>query len=512
MAETLALFPHIWHGNVGYEGYLNDRVAALPEILQDAGYFTTMSGKWHLGLTPDRFPASPGFNDSFALLSGGGNHFNNEAPIPALWPIYTRNFQFVNRSTLQNFYSSDYFTTQLIDSLRSNAETRKKPFFAYLPFTAPHWPLHAPIDLINKYQGIYDEGPDVLRAKRLETQKKLGLVSPDIVPSSVYTNAPEWETLTATERNMSAKTMQVYAAMVEGVDHAVGRVIDYLHKTSQFENTFILFISDNGAEGGIIGNLSILSLPFFNNSYENIGNSDSFVSYGPRWAQASTAPSRLNKGHITEGGIRCPAIVHFPKFNQSLNISHEFTTVMDVLPTILELAGIPHPGTMFHNRTVVKPKGLSWVPHLLNPEKHIHDVHNKQDFVGWELFGEQAIRRGNYKAVLIPNQSNTAKWELYNLTSDKGELFDLADEQEDVLKDLMEAWSVYETEMGVVLAKDGWAVRYPSEFFDVPTAQTTTSTLGQIENAGSMISTNSISFLSILFIWLFPFFLKSKKI
>lgn len=512
MVETMAVFPHIWQGKVGYEGYLNDRVAALPEILQDAGYFTTMSGKWHLGLTYDRFPVRRGFEDSFALLSGGGNHFIYTVPIPALRPIYVRNSQILNETTFKDFYSSDYFASQLIDSLKSNAATSKKPFFAYLPFTAPHWPLQAPADLIAKYQGMYREGPTVLREKRLEAQKQLGLLPSDIASASVYTNAPEWETLTSSEQAFSAKTMEVYAAMVERMDFAIGRVLDYLKESDQFENTFILFMSDNGADSAALGNVSILSspqlAPFFNNSYANIGNKNSLIAYGPRWAQASTAPTRMSKGHITEGGIRCPAIVHFPNFSKPLNISHEFITVMDVLPTVLELVGITHPGTVFRNRTVVEPKGISWVSHLLASEEHVHYVHDEQEFIGWELFGEQAIRRGTYKAIFIPNQSNTSKWELYNLTWDKGELVNLADERPDVLDELIRAWSAYESEMGVVLAEDGWAIRYPPELFDIPSAPTTTTTAPSgIGSVGVITCINlvlSICLLSLL--WLCSFF------
>ncbi|CAF4794790.1 unnamed protein product, partial [Rotaria sp. Silwood2] len=157
--------------------------------------------------------------------------------------------------------------------------------------------------------------------------------------------------------------MEIYAAMVERMDFAIGRVIDYLKESDQFENTFILFISDNGAEGASIDSIPISSTwnpeKFFNNSYENIGNKDSFVSYGLRWAEAATAPSRMVKGYITEGGIRCPAIVHYPKLRTSLKISDEFTTVMDILPTVLEVANIPHPGTTFRQRAVVQPRGKS---------------------------------------------------------------------------------------------------------------------------------------------------------
>ncbi|CAF1380024.1 unnamed protein product [Didymodactylos carnosus] len=471
LAEVVQLHQSTWEGKAGYEGYLNDRVAALPEILQDAGYFTTMSGKWHLGITEDRFPKRRGFDDSFALLPGAGNHYAYEIAVPFLPPLYARNDEFVNHTTLKDYYSSDYFATELIASLKSNAGKNAKPFFAYLAFTAPHWPLQAPAELVAKYKGVYDGGPAVLREKRLENQRKAGLLSPDTVPSPVHTDQQEWDKLTPDEQAFSAKTMAIFAAMVERVDFAIGRVVDYLKQIDQFENTFILFMSDNGAEGVILEAIPILSpaLPvqYFNNSYDNIGNKDSFMWYGPRWAQASTAPSRMSKGYITEGGIRCPAIVHYPGFGTPLNISHEFTTVMDIVPTILELAGIPHPGTTFRNRTVVTPRGKSWVSHLLNSDEHVHHVHGDHDFIGWELFGQRAIRRGNYKAIWIPNESHTEKWELYDLTQDKGELINLADEQNDVLNELIEAWLVYEAETGVIIADDGWAVRYPPDIFGI---------------------------------------------
>ena len=467
MAEEILNHPDIWHGKPGYEGYLNDRVAALPEIMQDAGYFTTMSGKWHLGLTPKQIPAKRGFDDSFSLLPGAGNHYAYEIAESFLPPVYVRNSTYIDYETLEDFYSSDYFVTELIKSLQSNAATNKKPFFAYLPFTAPHWPLQAPTEIIDKYRGKYDEGPSVLHKKRLETQRKLGLLLSDTIsPTDDIAEEEEWKKLTPTEKAYSAKTMEIYAAMVDRMDFAIGRVIDYLKESEQFENTFIVFMSDNGAEGASLDTIPISSTwnpdKFFNNSYENIGNKDSFVTYGLQWAQAATAPSRMVKGHITEGGIRCPAIVHYPKLHTSLKISDTFTTVMDILPTVLELANITHPGTTFRKRPVVTPRGKSWVPYLLNPDEHKH-VHSEFDFTGWELFGQRAIRRGNYKAILVPNESNTAKWELYDLSQDKGELINLANERQDVLKELVEAWFIYETETGVILAEDGWAVRMSSD-------------------------------------------------
>lgn len=479
LAEIIGLFPQIYAGKPGYEGYLNKRVVALPEILRDAGYFTTMSGKWHLGRAVGQYPADRGFDDSFATLGGGMNHYFADQFFPPLRTVYVRNSELVNRTTLEGFYSSDYLADQLIESLKRNCNGDKKPFFAYLPFAAPHWPLQAPADLIAKYKGKYDKGPDVLRQTRLKRQRALGLLSPDVDPSPVYTDAPEWNILPSLDRNFYTKAMEIYAAMVERMDDAIGHVIDYLKESDQFENTFILFMSDNGAEGMDMGNVSMASAALVplnvNNSYENIGNKDSFVVYGPRWAQASTAPSRRSKGHIVEGGIRSPAIVHYPKFRKPLKISHEFTTVMDILPTVLELANIPHPGTTYQNHTIVKPKGKSWIAHLLSSNEHVHHVQDELDFTAWELFGERAIRRGNYKAILMPNKTNTADWELYDLNQDKGELNNLADQQVNVLNELIQAWNMYQAEMGVIIPEDAWSVRYPARILVLFGLQNATS-------------------------------------
>ncbi|CAF0873460.1 unnamed protein product [Adineta steineri] len=468
MAELIRCYPQIWGGKPGYEGYLNDRVATLSEILKDiGGYRTIMSGKWHLGLTKERFPSKRGFEQSFALLPGAGSHYNYEAGTtekPALSfmpPLYSCNDEFIDHKSFPNdYYSSDYFTSELIRFLDNDDD--KRPFFAYLPFTAPHWPLQAPEELIKKYKGRYDMGPDALRAARLERQRRLGLLSPDVIAAPVSTNQKSWDSMTDEERAFSAKTMEIYAAMVERMDYNIGRIIDYLHRTNQFDNTFILFMSDNGADGAVLEALPLQSIDksitYFDNSYENIGSKNSFIWYGPRWAQAATAPCRMSKGYISEGGIRCPAIVHYGPLT-TRRITHEFCTVMDILPTVLELACVTHPGTTFQGREIVLPRGKSWVSHFRSNQP-IHDEY--QDFTGWELFGQRAVRRGNYKALYIPKQpgDEETKWELYNLTDDKGELKDLAEEEPEVLKELIGLWMRYENETGVIVAPDPYQMNY----------------------------------------------------
>ncbi|CAL5870146.1 uncharacterized protein PFLUO_LOCUS4381 [Penicillium psychrofluorescens] len=464
--------PVPWSKLPGYEGYLNFRVAALPEILQDAGYYTTMAGKWHLGLTPERSPHARGFDRSFALLPGGSSHYAYEpkkpdgTPVFAHWAsLYYEDDKKVEAKDFpDSFYSSDHFSTRLIDFLEereASKELKEKPFFAFLPFTAPHWPLQAPEANVKKYKGVYDEGPDVLRQSRLRRQVELGILSENVESHPVEAETKEWDDMSAEEKEYSAKTMEVFAGMVDRMDENIGRVLDKIKAAGEWDNTFVLFMSDNGAEGAIVeaipmtGDIIKKSIDkSYNNDVQNLGNYDSFCWYGPRWAQAATAPSRMHKGFVTEGGIRCPAIVQYPPFLQASKakgITESFTTVMDILPTILDLAGISHPGATFRGREVVPVKGRSWISHLSGHSPRVHD----QDYItGWELFFHQAIRRGDWKAVFIPKPKGPEKWQLYNMEKDPGEVHDLADQEPEMLNELIKYWMAYVAEFGVFLREE----------------------------------------------------------
>jgi arylsulfatase A-like enzyme len=278
MAESIQDFQR---GKPGYEGYLNDRVAALPEVLQDAGYHTIMSGKWHLGLTPDRFPAKRGFEKSFTLLPGAANHYNYEPQLrdndtksrlekmtPAL---YAENEEIVDNEKLpDDFYSSDYFTERLLGFLKDRDDDR--PFFAYYTFSAPHWPLQAPEENIAPYYGVYDDGPERLRQRRFGKLKELGLVAEHAVPHDVVVvdrekpkkgQGDDWDLLTDEERQFSSRAMEVYAGMVERMDFNIGKVIEYLEDTGKLDNTFVVFMSDNGAEGALLE-----AIPLFGSDLE----------------------------------------------------------------------------------------------------------------------------------------------------------------------------------------------------------------------------------------------------
>lgn len=427
MGEFIRKAPEQFKGRPGYEGYLNFRVAALSEVLQDAGYYTIMAGKWHLGLTKELSPSARGFSQCVAFLPGAGNHFNYEPQLDRQVPPFINSDGFwmdgsrpLDRKTElpKNFYSSDYFTNCLLQFLDERTPVEKEqPFFAYLAFTTPHWPLQAPKEVLSKYHHQHDDGPEQLRLRRLAQLQKLELVPADITPAPLVAPAKEWQEMTDEEMVLSARKMEVYAAMVDRMDQNIGRVVDRLEATGELDNTFVVFISDNGAEGSPIEALPMMSSTglldvikqYYDNSLDNIGSGNSYVWYGPFWALAATAPSRGFKGWTTEGGIRCPCIVRYPPLARSSTggISHEFATIMDLFPTCLELASVPHPGKTFRGRDVVQVRGKSWVPFLSTKADSVYDM--RTDSTGWELFGLRGIRRGDYKAVWMPPPRGNAK-------------------------------------------------------------------------------------------------------
>jgi arylsulfatase len=442
-------------GKPGYEGYLNDRVVTVTELLREAGYRTFMSGKWHLGMTLETSPHARGFERSFALLPGAANHYASSPKAGTGFRrqemLYTEDDAFTGLP--DDFYTSDGFTDKLIGYLDERPEDGK-PFFAYLAFSAPHWPLQAPDALIAKYRGRYDAGPDALRAQRLTRLIELGLCPADVVPHPVVAKSKRWDAMTAEERAVSARTMEVYAAMVERIDWNIGRLVEHLKRRGDFDDTVILFLSDNGAEGALIEAVPVFGpklmefiAEHYDNRLENIGRPNSYVWYGPRWAQAATAPSRLFKTHTSEGGIRVVAFLSHAGFARQ-GISHDFATAMDVTPTLLDLAGVAHPGAAWRGRDIVGMRGRSLVPYLRG-EADV--VHTEATATGWELFGRCAIRRGDWKALLVPPPDGPGHWQLYDLSRDPGETNDRAADEPRRLAALIADWEDYVRETGVLI-------------------------------------------------------------
>jgi arylsulfatase len=434
-------------GKPGYEGYLNQRVATLPELLRDAGYRTIMSGKWHLGVEPPQDPHARGFERVFTLLDGGHNHFGRpNLPPKELGGVhYTENGK---PATLPNgFYSSDYFTDKLLQYLREDRAGR--PFFAYLPFSAPHWPLQAPPEVIAKYRGRYDAGWEALLRTRLENQRKLGLLPPnaDLSPPPTLL---DWDALDAPTRQRMARKMEIYAAMVERMDWNVGRVVDALRQAGQLDNTVVVFFSDNGSAPDSIAHIFdlVAGVEAPDNTFDKLGSVDSMVAYGPSWAQASAAPRRLFKSVSTEGGLTTPAFIRYPGFKRQGAVERSFATVMDVLPTLLDLAGVRHPGDRYRGRKVERPLGRSMLPFLQGAAPQ---VHADDDVFGWELFGQRALRQGRWKIDYVSPPNGPGRWELFDLAQDPGERHDLAARNPQRLKELVRRWDDYARRVGVVL-------------------------------------------------------------
>ena len=418
--------------------------ATIPELLQDAGYETYLTGKWDLGLEDGYTPSTRGFYRSFVQLGASASHFPE-----ILWDdysLYRLDGETVEYEDLPpDFYTTDYYTDRMIEFIDSG----EPPWFGFVPYTTPHWPLHAPEDWLDRYAGRYDEGYDVLRAARAARATELGVIPEGAVLDDFEPVAPPWDELSAEDRRGYARAQEVYAAMVENLDFNFGRLVDYLEESGQLENTVIVFSSDNGASTAAYGIIPTAAgthpAPpgFIDNSFENWGRPNSFIDHGRGFAEAATAPLQGYKGTFSEGGLRTTAFVHFPAEVQGDRVNGTFMTMLDILPTFLEIAGTAHPGPgSYRGREINGILGRSFWPHLTGETA---EVHAPGDTVGWSRGGGGgALVRGDYKLINTPaaggrGTPNTA-WRLYNIAEDPGERNDLAGEMPDLTAELIQEW------------------------------------------------------------------------
>lgn len=425
----------------GYQGSLSKQVVTIPEVLGESGYHTYMVGKWHLGEKAGQDPFDRGFNETFILGTGGGSHWNDKKALSPLQHMeYTRNGKPVELP--EDFYSSKNYTDSIISFIDKN-KGDGKPFFTYLSYTAVHDPLHAPIEYIEKYKGKFNMGWDSLWVERLTNLKTLGIVSKDVNKFSKNPQIPAWESLPQDIKDGFARDMEVYAGMLEYMDMSIGRVFDYLKKEGMYDNTLIIFMSDNGANGAMAtlypGNEDGKYLSTFDNSIENRGLKNSYIETGPGWAQASSAPFRYFKSFATEGGIKVPLIVKMPgNTTNKGQWNHGFVHVTDVMPTILEIAGASYP-EKFKENDIHPLIGESIMPVLKGDSVTVHT----NDGFGWELFEMKAYIKGNWKILRLPEPFGTGNWELYNLKNDPAEATDLSAQFPDIKSQLIEEWNNY---------------------------------------------------------------------
>lgn len=432
-------------GKPGYEGYINKSVAVLPEILNKSGYHTYMVGKWHLGEEEGFKPIDRGFEQTFALLGGGGSHWSDQKWVTPTVPVeYSKNGKHVS-DLPEDFYSTKDYTDHLLEWLQKDNDDNK-PFFAYVAYTAPHDPLHAPAAYIEKYRGTYDKGFDWLRNERYQKLVELGLISENT--KQFPWNGISWNDLSIEEQSIAAREMEVYAAMIDYMDFQISRIIQWLEEAGKLDNTMVVFISDNGANGGLLKDYPGQTdeyLSSFDNSLDNIGLKNSLTDMGPNWASASMAPFRLFKGFTTEGGIKAPCIIKPPKGIASKpSVIQSFTHISDLMPTFLELSNTKHPSTV--NKSMPPMMGSSMMGLITGETKEIHT----NEGVGYELHGTRAFFKDEWKIVNLSVPFGNGEWQLYNLQNDASEANDLSDEFPEKRNELIDGWNEYSKNVGIV--------------------------------------------------------------
>ena len=435
-------------GQPGYETYLNDRAVTIASRLKTADYRTFMSGKWHLGGTEELSPAARGFDKSIALLVGGASHFDKRGLNANVDPAQYR--EDGKRVPLpKDFkYSTDFYTDRMIGYLEDSKDS-DKPFFGYLAYTAPHWPLHArPEDMV-KYTGRYDAGWKALQRERFERMKAMGLIPQTAILPEIATDFPAWETLSEQERAYEAKRMEIFAAMVDRLDQKVGDLIAYLKDSGQYENTIILFMSDNGAEGAAMQDMELFSsyMEGFDNSYESIGTKDSYIFLEERWAQATGTPLRFWKGIVSDGGIKVPAIISYGGAAHQGARYDGVVSVMDLAPTFLELAGANETTGLEGKTDIVPLQGKSMLPLLGLGEP----VRSETDGLGWELFTRKGYRLGKWKATHLTADMTDGEWALYDVSLDPGETTDLKSQYPEVMAQMIAGWETYAANNNVIV-------------------------------------------------------------
>jgi arylsulfatase A-like enzyme len=441
-------------GQPGYRGHLAETFVTVADVLQSAGYRTFLSGKWHVG-TED--PTRHGFDGFYGTLISARTYWNEEQflRLPEGSPRRTY--------AAGEFYATDAVTDQALDFVRQ-APPDGAPWFVYLPYHAPHFPLHAPPEEIARYAETYQVGWDEIRRQRFQRMKELGIIpeETELTPRSQYwgwkvaepADIPAWDSLPADRRSDLARRMAIFAAMVDRLDQNVGRLIAELRQRGELENTLILFTSDNGAcaEWDPFG-FDIQSGPenilHTGEMLDAMGGPDSYHSVGSGWANASNTPWRLYKHYNHEGGIASPGILHWPaRLSETGSIVADPAHIIDLFPTFLDAAGLEYPAEWKGEPAVPLP-GESLLP-LARGESPAERT------LYFEHQGNRAVRQGRWKLSGVRKQS----WELYDFSRDRTELHDLSREHPDVTRQLAALWEQWARENFVLPFPKDYKVRY----------------------------------------------------
>ena len=433
-----------------YRGVLGNNVVTVATLLEDAGYHTYMAGKWHLGKERHQLPSRRGFERTVAMADTGADNWEQKPYIP----IYKKANWFADGEEMElpkDFYSSRFLIDKTIEFIDSNHEDGQ-PFFAYVPFQAVHIPVQAPQDFIDRYMGVYDTGWEQLRQDRLAKAVGLGVVGEGTEMVDMSTTQ-DWDALPDDRKRYEAKRMAVYGGMIEAMDFHIGRLIEHLKTTGQYENTLLIFTSDNGTEvsgptdPGRVQAQIFLRNQGYTSEYETLGLKGSFNSISPSFASASASPLAFYKFYAGEGGLRVPLIIAGQSVLNKGELNHALSHVTDITPTILSLAGVKAPDGRFGGRPIEAMIGRDLMPIIRGD---VERVYAEDETIGYEVGGNAALFRGDYKIVMNRAPVGDRQWHLYNIVSDPGETEDLADAMPERMQLMLRAYDQYVLENGVL--------------------------------------------------------------
>ena len=409
----------------GYRGELNNESVTIAQVLKLGGYATYASGKWHLTAETKyngdkkNWPLQRGFDKYFGIIPGAANYFN---------PVGLTSGN--NKITAgKNFYLTDAIADTAVKYINTHVKEKKKdPFFMYVAFNAPHWPLHAKPEDIKKYENKYLVGWDEIRKQRYAKQLKLGLFDSSVKLSLKDNKIPDWNSLSAADKKLWAKRMAVYAAQIDCMDQGIGRILDQLKKEKMTENTLIVFLSDNGGCAEDIDGGQDKTL-------EGLGTAQSYQSYRINWANTSNTPFKLYKHYVHEGGIATPFIANWPNvIKPTANVISTPASIIDVMPSFVEASGVTYP-TKYKN-TIIHPFAGQSLIGLFSGKK----LEERPLF--WEHEANRAIRYQNWKLVSKAKKQSpfVGVWELYDIDKDRSETINLSKKYPKVVEDLASMW------------------------------------------------------------------------
>jgi len=458
MHETV---PKALEGKPGYLTVLKPNVVTVSSLLQRSGYRTYAVGKWHVGKEAHNLPPARGFDRSLIQGDSGSDNWESDQRYLALTDrVYW--FEDGKRAMMpKEFYSSRFYADKAIDYLRNDwagkKAAKRPPFFLYFAFQANHIPLQAPPEFIERQRGRYDAGWTALRNQRYARTIELGLL-PIGTPLGGWPGLENWNFLDAKRRAYEARRMEVYAGMAESMDFEIGRLREAIRALGADDNTLFVFLSDNGAEPSdpyeyFSGRLWLATQ--YTRSIDRLGAKGAYASIGRNWVSAAVSPLSTHKFYAGEGGLRVPLIIRSPSISAHSKthgrIVSTFTHVTDITPTLLELAGITHPGAPGGLEPIT---GRSLVPLLRD---NTAQIRGPADTLGYELAGNAALFEGDLKLVRNLPPIGDGEWRLFDIVRDVGETKDLRATRPQDYRRLLAAYQRFEIEDGVQALPDGYS-------------------------------------------------------